>query len=159
MEATKPRNIRIATLRSIWNEENACQAVGAWLRLPTSRAERFHLVAGQTHELALGARKAFHNIVNHEQQKRWLGLPLIGVGIAKQVEPLVDSRILAAAVVTSLTMDVALRSLFQSLKTRVQPEECTRIDAFSYPRLEQLKRYNDLIRPTQDRVSLDSSFQ
>ena len=84
---------------------------------------------------------------------------MIGVGIAQQVEPLVDNRILTAAVVTSLTMDVALRILFQSLKTRVQPEECTRIDALSYPRLKQLKRYKNLITPTEDRVSLDSSCQ
>jgi imidazolonepropionase-like amidohydrolase len=32
-------------------------------------------VAGQTHELALGARKVLQNIDNREEQKRWLGVP------------------------------------------------------------------------------------
>ena len=142
MESTKPPNVRIATVRSTWNEENACRAVTAWLSLATSRAEKFTLVAGQTHELALGARKAFSAIENAEQKKRWLDLPFIGVGIARQVEPLVNRRVLAAAVVTSLTMDLALRTLSEAFRTKAQPAECTRVEASSYPLLERLSKYD-----------------
>jgi ribose transport system substrate-binding protein len=140
MEFTKRKDIRITTLRSSWSEESACRAVGAWLRLATSRAEKFDLVAGHTHELALGARKALQDMGDHEQQKRWLGLPFVGVGIAQQVEPLVDGNILTAAVVTSLTMELALKTLVHALKTKVQPPEYNFVDAFSYPSLEQLQR-------------------
>lgn len=141
MDSAKPRNVRITTLRSAWSKEDACRAVGAWLRLATSCAEKFDLVAGQTHELALGAQTAFQNIDNPEQAKRWLALPFLGVGIARQVEPLVDKGILAAAVVTSLTMELALRILSDVFRTKVQPTECTRVDASSYPLLERLQPY------------------
>lgn len=138
MDNAKPRNVQITTLRSKWNEESGCQSAGAWLRLATSRAEKFDLVAGQTHELALGARKAFQNIDNQEQQKRWLGLPFIGIGISSQVKPLVDGHVLAAAVVTSVTMELALRILVRAIETQVQPPECSAVEASSYPDLGKL---------------------
>jgi len=138
MESTKPRNVQLTTLRSKWGEESACQSVGGWLRLATSRAEKFDLVVGHTHELALGARKAFQNIDNQEQQKRWLGLPFLGIGISSQVKPLVDGRVLAAAVITSLTMELALKILVRALETHVQPPQCSFVEASSYPDLEKL---------------------
>ena len=141
MESTKPATVRVTAIRSNWNEDDACRAVRAWLRLATSRAEKFDLVAGQTHELALGARKAFQNMDDERQKKIWLDLPFIGIGIAQQVEPLVNKRTLAAAVVSSLTMELALRILLDAFKTRVQPPECTRVEASSYPVLEKLRRY------------------
>ncbi len=138
MESTKPRNVQLTSLRSKWSEESACQSAGAWLRLATSRAEKFDLVAGQTHELALGARKAFQNLDNQEQQKRWLGVPFIGIGILSQVKPLVDGHILAAAVVTSVTMEIALRILVRAIETQVQPSERTIVEASSFPGLDKL---------------------
>jgi ribose transport system substrate-binding protein len=138
MESTKPRNVQLTSLRSKWSEESACQSAGAWLRLATSRAEKFDLVAGQTHELALGARKAFQNLDNQEQQKRWLGVPFIGIGILSQVKPLVDGHILAAAVVTSVTMELALRILVRAIETQVQPPERTIVEASSFPDLDKL---------------------
>jgi len=138
MENVKPRNVQITTMRSKWNEERACQSAGAWLRLATSRAEKFDLVAGQTHELALGARKAFQNIDNQEQQKRWLGLPFIGIGISSQVKPLVDRHVLAAAVITSVTMELALTILVRAIDTGVQPPERSFVEASSYPDVGKL---------------------
>ena len=146
MESAKPRNVQITTLRSKWSEESACQSAGAWLRLATSRAEKFDLVAGQTHELALGARKAFQNIDNQEQQKRWLGMPFIGIGISSHVKPLVDAHVLAAAVITSVTMELALRILVRAIETQIQPPERSVVEASSYPDLEKLvaKRYGSV---------------
>jgi len=138
VENAKPRNVQIATLRSKWSEESACQSTGAWLRLATSRAEKFDLVAGQTHELALGARKAFQNIDNQEQKKRWLGVPFIGIGISNHVERLVDAHVLTAAVITSVTMGLALRILVRAIETRVQPPERSVVEASSFPDLEKL---------------------
>ncbi len=138
MESTKPRNVQLTSLRSKWSEESAFQSAGAWLRLATSRAEKFDLVAGQTHELALGARKAFQNVENQEQQKRWLGVPFIGIGISSQVRPLVDGHVLAAAVVTSVTMELALRILVRAIETQVQPPERSIVEASSFPDLDKL---------------------
>lgn len=138
MQSGKPANIQISTLRSKWSEESALQSVSAWLRLATSRAEKYDLVAGQTHELALGARKALQQIENPEQQEKWAAMPFIGIGIANQVKPLVESRVLTAAVITSVTMGLALKMLVHALKTKVQPPECSIVEAASFPELQRL---------------------
>lgn len=138
MESSRPRNVQMTSLRSKWSEANATQSVNAWLRLATSRAEKFHLVAGHTHELALGARKALENNENLDQRKRWLDLPFIGIGIASQVKPLIQERLLAAAVITSVTVDLALKMLVRAIETKSQPAQCTFVEASSYPELEKL---------------------
>jgi ABC-type sugar transport system substrate-binding protein len=138
MESVKPRNVQLAMLRSKWSEESAYQSAGAWLRLATSRAEKFDLVAGQTHELALGARKAFQNIDNPEQQKKWLEVPFIGIGISSHVKPLVDEHVLAAAVVTSVTMELAVTLLARAIESQAQPPERSIVAVSSYPELEKL---------------------
>ena len=138
MESARPENLQLTTLRSKWSEDSAYQSVAAWLKLATSRAEKFNLVAGQTHELALGAAKALQNSSDPEQQQRWRELPFIGIGVASQVKSLVDAHVLAAAVVTSVTMELALGMLVRALETHVQPPERTIVEATSFPALENL---------------------
>ena len=138
MESAKPQNVQMTAFRSKWSEESAAQSALAWLRLATSRAEKFDLVAGQTHELALGARKALQGTDNAEQKKGWLGVPFVGIGVASQVKPLVDKRILAAAVVTSVTMELALNLLVRAMETQIEPPERSVVEASSYPELEKL---------------------
>lgn len=138
MESAKPRNVRLTTVRSEWNEETAYQNAAAHLRQAVSRAEKFDLVAGQTHELALGARKAFRNIDDPEQREKWLRLPFIGIGISNQVKPLVDGGVLVAAVITSVTTELALRTLVRAIETQVQPAERSVVEALSYPELAKL---------------------
>jgi ABC-type sugar transport system substrate-binding protein len=138
MDIAKPRNVQTTTVRSKWSEDSAFQSAGAWLKLATSRAEKFRLVAGQTHELAVGARKALVGADNPDQQRKWLETPFLGIGIASQVKPLVDGRILAAAVVTSVTMEIAIRMLVKAFETQVQPPERTAVEAFSFPDLDKL---------------------
>jgi ribose transport system substrate-binding protein len=138
MESAKPRNVRITTIHSNWNEESAYESASTRLQLASSRGESFDLVAAQSHELALGARKAFRNINNPEQREKWLGLRFIGSGISGQVKPLVDGGVLAAAVVTSVTMEVALKLLVRAIETKLQPAERSVVEATSYPDLEKL---------------------
>ncbi len=140
METAKPLKVQLTSLRSKWSEESAYQSVNAWLKLATSRAEKYDLVAGQTHELALGARKALHSVGDAEQKKRWVELPFIGIGIINQVKPLVDAKMLVAAVVTSVTMDIALGILVKALETKVKAPERSVVDASSFPELEKLGR-------------------
>jgi len=138
MESARPRNVQLTALRSKWSESSAQQSVDTWLRLATSRAEKYGLVAGQTHELAIGARKAFQTISDLDQQKRWLDLPFLGIGVANQVKPLVESRVLTAAVVTSVTMEIALRLLTRALESSSYPPERTVVETSSFPELEKL---------------------
>lgn len=138
METARPRNIQLTSLRSKWGEESAAQSVAAWLKLATSRAEKYHLIAGQTHELVLGARRAFQGSDSPEQAKKWLELPSIGIGIAGQVRQLVDKRIFAAAVVTSVTMELALRLLVRVLESNTPAPERSIVEVASYPELEKL---------------------
>jgi len=51
---------------------------------------------------------------------------------------LVDGHVLAAAVVTSVTMELALRILVRAIETQVQPPECSFVEASSYPDLGKL---------------------
>ena len=138
MESAKSRNIWITTIHSNWNEESAYQSASTRLQLASSRGESFDLVAAQSHELALGARKAFRNIDNLELREKWLGLRFIGSGISGQVKPLVDAGVLAAAVVTSVTMEVALKLLVRAIETQVLPAERNVVEATSYPDLKQM---------------------
>lgn len=138
LDSARPRNVQLTMLRSKWSEASAQESVSSWLRLATSRAEKYQLVAGQTHELAIGARKAFHSISDLDQQKRWLDLPFLGIGVASQVKPLVDSRVLAASVVTSVTMELALRLLSRALDSNSHPPERTVVEVSSFPELEKL---------------------
>lgn len=138
MESTKPRNVRATSIHCNWNEESAHQSARTRLQLATSRGENFDLVAAQSHELALGARKAFRSIDNQEQREKWLGLRFIGSGISGQVKPLVDGGVLAAAVITSVTMELALKILVRAIETQVQPAERNVVEAASYPDLEKM---------------------
>jgi ribose transport system substrate-binding protein len=138
MDSTKPPNVKITTIRSIWSEEGAYQSTATWLRMVPASAGKFDLVAGQTHELALGARKAFQKIENQEQQKKWLGMPYIGIGISNQVKSLVSGDVLTAAVITSVTMDVALKMVVHAIETKEQPPERNVVDTSSYPELDKL---------------------
>jgi ribose transport system substrate-binding protein len=138
METARPKNVQLTLLRSKWSEEHAAQSVIAWLKLATSRAEKYQLIAGQTHELALGARKAFQSVADADQAKRWQELPFIGIGIASQVKPLVDRHILSAAVITSVTMELGLRLLVRALESKVHPPERSIVEVASYPELEKL---------------------
>ena len=57
---------------------------------------------------------------------------------ASQVKPLVDRRILTAAVVSSLTMELALRLLVRALDAPIRPPDRSGVDVSSYPTLEKL---------------------
>jgi ABC-type sugar transport system substrate-binding protein len=140
LETGRPANLQVTTLRSRFSEEGARQSVEAWLALATSRAEKYDLVAGQTHELALGAIKALQAANNADQKKRWSEMPYLGIGVANQVKPLVDRKVLKGAVVTSSTMHVAVNLLARAIAAKTQGPECTVVEVASYPELESLQR-------------------
>ena len=68
MLETKPSNIQVATLKGQWTEESAWKAVRSWLQLTTSRRAALDLVGAQDDSMAMGARKAFQETADEEQE-------------------------------------------------------------------------------------------
>src|SRR5215467_5446275 len=57
MNATKPANIQVKSMRANWTEESSYRTVISWLRLRTSQETRIDLVAAQDDSMTMGARK------------------------------------------------------------------------------------------------------
>jgi ribose transport system substrate-binding protein len=147
MESTKPGNIKIRTLRSPWTVEGAQEAVNAWLRLSTSRAESVDLVACQYDGIAIGARKAFQELLNTSERDAWLERPFTGIdGLPSEGQAWVDQKLLTATVIAGTTTRKAIELLATALETGYPPHERTVIEAKSYPTLEQLEKLGRLER-------------
>jgi ABC-type sugar transport system substrate-binding protein len=138
IESTTPRNIQTKTLKIQWTEENAYKSVTSWLRLQTVRAEHTHLISSQNIDFILAARRAFQDCTTGAERAKWLSLPYTAAGVPRQIKPLVDNGTLAAAIVTSLTTDIALEMLVKGIQSGSQPAEHTFLRASSYPELEAL---------------------
>ncbi|HEY6443604.1 MAG TPA: substrate-binding domain-containing protein [Candidatus Acidoferrales bacterium] len=143
LDGAKPKNVDVKSVKVQGSTaESAYTAVSSWLNLSTVKPEGTRVIASQNADFIFGARKAFETTSDVEK-KKWLALPCAGVGIPKQIKPLVDQGVFRAAVLTSLTMDIALEMLVRAMKERSQPPEKTFVEAHSYPSLEELakKRY------------------
>ena len=118
------------------------------LNLSTVKPEGTRVIASQNADFIFGARKAFETTTDAEK-KKWLALPCAGVGIPKQIKPLVDQGTFARPVLTSLTMDIALEMLVRAMKERSQPPEKTFVEAHSYPSLEELAKETARVGPSR----------
>lgn len=144
MESVIPENIRMKTLKIQWTEESAYNSVCSWLNLSTVRAADTNLISSQNTDFILAARRAFRDRADAGERQKWLRLPCTGVGVISQTKPLMDDGTLAAAVVTSLTTDLALEMLVKAIHTGVQPPEQTFVPASSRPAMEDLVRKRQL---------------
>jgi ABC-type sugar transport system substrate-binding protein len=143
MASVMPKNIQIKTLKIQWTEESAYNSVTSWLNLSTVRATDTHLVSSQNTDFILAAKRAFQARPDAGERQKWLNLPCTGVGVISQTKPLLDDGTLAAAIVTSLTTDVALEMLVKAVATGAQPPENTFVPASSHPPIEDLvKKYS-----------------
>jgi ABC-type sugar transport system substrate-binding protein len=143
LDSAKPKNVDVKSVKVQGSSaESAYTAVSSWLNLSTVKPEGTRIIASQNADFIFGARKAFETTTDAEK-KKWLALPCAGVGIPKQIKPLVDQGVFRAAVLTSLTMDIGLEMLVRAMKEGSQPPEKTFVEAHSYPSLEELakKRY------------------
>jgi len=135
-------------LRAQWTEASAHQAVGAWLRLSTSRALHMDGIIAQDDSMAMGARKAFQEIADPAQRDRWTGLPFTGCdGMPKTGQAWVRSGALAATVVVPANTGLALEMLAKTIHSGVMPAELTFTDVRSYPALEELTAAHSKKRP------------
>ncbi|HEV2989023.1 MAG TPA: substrate-binding domain-containing protein [Candidatus Angelobacter sp.] len=140
IESTTPKNVQTKTLKIQWTEENAYKSVSSWLRLQTVRAEDTHLISSQNIDFILAAKRAFQDCATGAERAKWLGVPCTAAGVPRQIKPLVENGTLTAAIVTSLTTDVALEMLVRGIQSGLQPAEHTFLPASSYPPLETLSR-------------------
>lgn len=138
VESATPGNIHLKTLKIQWTEESAYQTVSSWLRLSTVRAADVHLISSQNPDFITAARRAFQDHTQGEERTRWLNTRCTGAGLLSQTKPLVEKGVMAAAVVTSLTVDTCLQMLRRAVDSGLQPIERTVVSAYSYPSLEEL---------------------
>jgi ABC-type sugar transport system substrate-binding protein len=140
LDSAKPKNVSVKSVKVQGSTaESAYTAVSSWLNLSTVKPEGTRVIASQNADFIFGARKAFETTADAER-KKWLVLPCAGVGIPKQIKSLVDQGTFRAAVLTSLTMDLALEMLVRAMKEGSQPLEKTFVEAHSYPSLEELAK-------------------
>ena len=149
MNATKPANIQVKTIRANWTEESAHRAVTSWLRLRTSKETMIDLVGAQDDSMAAGARKAFSQLP--EGRERWLKIPFTGCdGLPKTGQSWVRSGLLAATIFVRPNADLALEMLTEAIRTGSQPPEHRLTPAQSVPALEELaKAANARLRKMQ----------
>jgi ABC-type sugar transport system substrate-binding protein len=140
MENTKPKNVEVRSLKVLAsNAEGARNAVSSWLDLTKQRPEGIQLIVSQNTDFLTGANKVFEAIAGPDRAK-WSAIPRTGVGVAERSRPLVDQGAMCASVVTSLTMDRAVEMLARAMNDGSQPREHTFVEAYSYPRVEELAK-------------------
>jgi ribose transport system substrate-binding protein len=139
MQQTKPANVQVRMIRAQWTEGSAHQAVSAWLRLSTSRELRIDAIIAQDDSMAMGAKKAFQEILDTEQRKRWLAAPLAGCdGLPKTGQAWVRNGQLAATVVVPPNTGLAIEMLAKAALTGTLPPERTYTETRSFPSLNDL---------------------
>jgi ABC-type sugar transport system substrate-binding protein len=138
MNATKPANVQVKSMRGNWTEESAYRAVTSWLRLRTSKESVVDLVAAQDDSMAAGARKGFSELPQGDRE-RWLKIPFIGCdGLPKTGQSWVRSGLLAATIFVPPNTDLALEMLTEAIRTGSQPPECRLTISESVPAMKEL---------------------
>jgi ribose transport system substrate-binding protein len=139
MEQTKPANVQMKAIRGQWTEASAYKALSAWLRLSTSQQSHNDVIIAQNDAMAMGARKAFHELSDSNARDRWLRLPYLGCdGVPKTGQAWVKSGSLAATVIVPPLAGQALVMLTAALQTGVIPPDLTLVAPSSFPALESL---------------------
>jgi len=140
MYETKPANIEVKLMKAQWTEISAHKAVSAWLKLTTSRAAGIEAIVAQDDSMAMGARKAFHDLPEGEARTRWLSLPFIGCdGLPKTGQAWVRGGMLAATIFTPPTAGLAIEMMAQALQGQSDSER-TLVEAVSIPGLDVLEK-------------------
>jgi ribose transport system substrate-binding protein len=138
MNQTKPVNIQVKTMRANWTEESAYKTVSSWLRLRTSLESHIDLVGAQDDSMAMGARKAFHEI-GEAERARWIRVPFTGCdGMPKHGQAWVRSGMMAATIYIRPNTDLAIEMLVDAIKSGKQLPERETTMPESVPSLTDL---------------------
>jgi len=139
MLRAKPADVQVKMIRAQWTETSAERAVSSWLRLSTSQQTHLDLIAAQDDSMAMGARKAFEDLLDEASRERWLNLPFLGCdGLPKTGQVWVKQRLLAATVVIPPNTGQALEMLAKALDGSVLPPERVLTVPSSLPSVEAL---------------------
>lgn len=141
LEQAKPAGVQMKIIKGQWTEASAYKAISAWLRLSTSQQAHMDVIIAQNDAMAMGARKAFHELQDINARDRWLKLPYLGCdGVPKTGQAWVKSGSLAATVVTPPLAGQAIGMLTSALQTGVMPPDLTLVAPSSFPALESLAK-------------------
>ncbi len=141
MMAAKPIGVTVKTLRGDWTQQSGYHAIKSWLSLSTSRQLQVGMVAAQNDDMAIGARRAFEELVDVREREQWLGLPFIGCdGLPRSGQEWVRQGKLAATVVSPPIVGDALQLLSSAMKAGSQPSARTLVAPSSFPALKELQR-------------------
>jgi ribose transport system substrate-binding protein len=139
MQETKPASIQVTMLKAQWTEESAMRAVRSWLKLTISQKSIIDLVGAQDDSMAMGARKAFQQILNEAERERLLKLPFTGCdGLPNTGQAWVRAGALTATIFVPPNTGQAIETLVQALQQKKQPLERIMIPARSIPALDAL---------------------
>lgn len=139
MLEVKPANIQITTLKGQWTEESAQKTVRSWLKLTTSQKAVIDAIGAQDDSMAIGARKAFQEILNESDRERWLKLPFTGCdGLPKTGQAWVRSGLLAATVYSPPNTGLAIEMLLQHIQHGKDLPERALVAPSSIPALNEL---------------------
>jgi ribose transport system substrate-binding protein len=139
MLETKPGNIQVTALKGQWTEESSQKAVRSWLKLTTSHKAIVDLIGAQDDSMAIGARKAFQELLNESDRERWLKLPFTGCdGLPKTGQAWVRSGLLAATVYSPPNTGLAIEMLLQSIQQGKELQERALVAPSSIPALNEL---------------------
>ena len=140
MQEAKPANIHLIMLKGQWTEESSQRAVRSWLKLSTSQKARVDLVAAQDDSMAIGARKAFQEILSETERERWLSLPFLGCdGLPKTGQAWVRTGLLTATVYIPPNTGQAIEMLLDALQNGKSQPERALTEAVSIPPIETLR--------------------
>jgi len=139
MLSRKPANVEVRTLRGRWTEVSAYNAVNSWLKLSIAKEIPIGVVAAQNDAMAIGARKAFHELPNGPDRDHWLRMPFLGCdGLANGGQKAVREHLLTATVVIPPNAGDAIEAMATSIRRGKQPEVTLFTQASSFPPLHSL---------------------
>jgi ribose transport system substrate-binding protein len=147
-EGASRRNLHITLLRGKWTEESGRRSVETWLKLGVAGKSRISAIVAQNDAMAIGARKAFEELSDPEEKRKWLSLPFLGCdGLPKTGQAWVRKGLLAATVVTPPMAGQALRLMTQALRDGMRVPERTLTSLESYPPIEKLAKPQPVVVP------------
>jgi ribose transport system substrate-binding protein len=140
MEHSKPKNVKLITLKGQWTEDSAYNAVSSWMRLSTSQKLPIDMVVCQNDDMAMGARKALREMSSEAARDKCAGLSFTGCdGLPNTGQKYVRSHFLAATIVVRPITTVAIEKLVQGIHTGAQPPELVLTAPTSFPTLDELR--------------------
>lgn len=140
-EAGCPQNVRIVALKGKWTEESGHRNVTTWLQLGIASKTAVDAIVAQNDAMAMGARAAFEELPDPEQQAKWLNLPFIGCdGLAKTGQAWVRKGLLAATVITPPMAGIAVQLMVDAIRNGAAVPERTVTLLSSYPGIEKLSK-------------------